>query len=368
MNASRTIHFTACVLFLAGLVFLSAGTAQAQQKSNAVTDDDWDILSNPPHMYSIPTGNVGIGASSPNNLLHVGMGDESAIQLGQGPAMLLERFVVDNKFQISLGGGGYLGNILQIGRDNQGHDIALMGDVGIGTTNPDCLLHVGSGDESIIQLGDGPQLRIERSVVENRFRIQLTGGGYLGNVLQLGRDNMGHDIALMGDVGVGTTAPMSLFHVDGRTTTKSIEILGGADLSEQFDIRSENNDSTPAPGMVVCIDAENPGKLIVSSKAYDRTVAGIISGAGGVNTGMLMGQRGSEAHGETPVALTGRVYCHATASNGAIEPGDLLTTSDKPGFAMKVSDHGMAQGAILGKAMSTLEEGEGLVLVLVTLQ
>jgi hypothetical protein len=35
---------------------------------------------------------------------------------------------------------------------------------------------------------------------------------------------------------------------------------------------------------------------------------------------------------------------------------------------MKASDPARAQGAILGKAMSTLAEGKGMVLVLVTLQ
>jgi hypothetical protein len=68
------------------------------------------------------------------------------------------------------------------------------------------------------------------------------------------------------------------------------------------------------------------------------------------------------------VALSGRVYVQADTSNGAIKPGDLLTTSSIPGRAMRVSDHLRAQGAILGKAMSALNEGQGMVLVLVTLQ
>jgi hypothetical protein len=46
----------------------------------------------------------------------------------------------------------------------------------------------------------------------------------------------------------------------------------------------------------------------------------------------------------------------------------LLTTSSAPGRAMKVTDHARAQGAILGKAMTGLSEGNGMVLVLVTLQ
>jgi hypothetical protein len=120
--------------------------------------------------------------------------------------------------------------------------------------------------------------------------------------------------------------------------------------------------------MVVCIDPEHPGKLIVSTKAYDRTVAGIISGAGGIKPGMLMGQSDSASDGWYPVALVGRVYVWADASYGSIEPGDLLTTSDTPGHAMKVTDYERAKGAIIGKAMSSLEEGRGLILVLVSLQ
>ena len=144
-----------------------------------------------------------------------------------------------------------------------------------------------------------------------------------------------------------------------------MEITGGSDLAEPFEISSEGS---VGPGMVVCIDPKNPGELAVSSKAYDRRVAGIVSGAGGINPGMVMGQKGSQADGSTPVALTGRVYCLADVSSGPIQPGDLLTTSDIAGHAMKVTDYTRAQGAIIGKAMTSLEQGQGLVLVLVTLQ
>jgi hypothetical protein len=156
---------------------------------------------------------------------------------------------------------------------------------------------------------------------------------------------------------------------NGNVACKVLQITGGSDLSEQFDIRAIKEDLPPSPGMVVSIDPESEGDLIISTKAYDRSVAGIISGAGGVKPGMLMGQEGSKADGASPVALTGRVYCWADASHGAIQPGDLLTTSNTPGHAMKVADYTKAQGAILGKAMSSLEEGEkGQILVLVALQ
>jgi hypothetical protein len=96
-------------------------------------------------------------------------------------------------------------------------------------------------------------------------------------------------------------------------------------------------------------------------------VAGIVSGANGILPGISISQVGVNDGGEN-VALTGRVYVLADASNGSIQPGDLLTTSSTPGHAMKVTDHTRAQGAILGKAMSGLKDGKGLVLVLVTLQ
>jgi hypothetical protein len=83
---------------------------------------------------------------------------------------------------------------------------------------------------------------------------------------------------------------------------------------------------------------------------------------------MVMSQEGTLADGKHPVALSGRVYCWADAAYGAIEPGDLLTTAPTPGHAMKVTEPIKAHGATLGKAMTSLKEGRGLVLVLVTLQ
>ena len=79
--------------------------------------------------------------------------------------------------------------------------------------------------------------------------------------------------------------------------------------------------------MIVSIDPKNPGELVLAREAYDHRVAGIISGAGGVKTGMLMIQGGTKADGKHPVALTGSVYCQVDASFGAITPGDMITTS-----------------------------------------
>jgi hypothetical protein len=173
-------------------------------------------------------------------------------------------------------------------------------------------------------------------------------------------------IRLRNATGTTTITLDADFSGDGRITTQELQITGGSDLSEQFDISA--GEQAPKPGMVVCIDPDHPGRLIPSSRAYDHSVAGVISGAGGVKPGMLMGQKGTAADGQHPIALTGRVYAWVDTGYGAVKPGDLLTTSDTPGHARKVTDSIRAQGAVLGKAMTALSEGKGLVLVLVSLQ
>jgi len=147
---------------------------------------------------------------------------------------------------------------------------------------------------------------------------------------------------------------------DGAVSVKALD-LEGADVAENFPVNSSLQ-----PGIIVSIDEAHPGSLTISDRAFDHRVAGIVSGAGGINPGVVMG-RGTST-GASPIALTGRVYCWADASSGAINPGDFLTTSPTPGHAMKVKTYAEAQGAIIGKAMTSLSNGRGLVLVLVTLQ
>lgn len=148
---------------------------------------------------------------------------------------------------------------------------------------------------------------------------------------------------------------------DGTVNVDVLEITG-ADVAEKFPVSEEVE-----PGMVVAIDPKHPGQLCLARGAYNRCVAGVVSGANDLPAGAVLGHLpGNED--APPIALTGRVWVYCDATENTIEPGDLLTTSSTPGHAMKATDHVRAQGAVIGKAMTGLEEGTGLVLVLVSLQ
>ena len=153
---------------------------------------------------------------------------------------------------------------------------------------------------------------------------------------------------------------------DARIITDEIEIRGGSDLAELFDINTGSIDAES--GMIVSLDPEDPGKLKISREAYDQKIIGVISGANGIKPGILMGQDQTIATGNDLVTLSGRTYIKANQKGGTIKVGDFITSSDIPGEAMKARNKRKAKGAIIGKAMTPLNDESGYVLVLVSLQ
>jgi hypothetical protein len=257
----------------------------------------------------------------------------------------------------ALGGSG---GVVRVRQDDGDQGVMISGqDPEVSGGGGALGVYGATGQETIKLTGaetstTGGQILLRQANRTNTIELDAEFGVGGGGILRLSRGNGQNTITRQADDANG----------EGHITTQVLEITAGSDLSENFDIQTAD----ARPGMIVSIDPAHPGELAVSARAYDRTVAGVVSGAGGVKPGMLMSQRGSKADGKHPVALTGRVYCLVDASQGAIEPGDLITTSDTPGHGMKVTDHARAQGAIIGKAMTALPEGRGLVLVLVSLQ
>ena len=154
---------------------------------------------------------------------------------------------------------------------------------------------------------------------------------------------------------------------DGNATTRILldgdagDIkLYGADCAEKFEVAE-----LAEPGAVMIINEQ--GKLRPSADAYDRRVAGVVAGGGDLRPGIILGHTGND-EGLLPIALSGRTYCKVDAGFGAVAVGDLLTTSPTPGYAMKASDPSQAFGAVIGKAMRPLNDGQGMIPILVALQ
>lgn len=259
-------------------------------------------------------------------------------------------------FESGFAGTGSTGNALRLKTFWGEYPMTWRGDgnVGIGTTNPAHGLHVlkatGGGLASVA-------VRAEHTGASGiALDVRATSTDAAAVVEQFGAGDI-----VRGFNGGGS--PVFRVTQTGQVVTPVLQITGGADLVESFDTHDERCEA----GTVLVIDAAHPGALVASSHAYDAKVAGVVSGANGVRPGIQMGQTGL-LDGATPVAMAGRVYVKCSSENGAIAPGDLLTTSSLLGHAMRATDSGRSNGAVLGKAMSALEAGTGLVLVLVNLQ
>ncbi len=287
-------------------------------------------------------------------------------------------------------GFGIQANLLQIYTDSNSSDIAFgygssasftervrikgNGNVGIGTSNPQNLLTVGPNPTAGFNAAELAQFArtgdAYLAVRDGTAAVVLgstSGFGFVGTqtnhafrVFTNNQERM--RVTNTGDVGIGTSAPAAKLHVNGTARVQVLEITG-ADFAEKFPTTDEVQ-----PGMVVEIDPDNPGNLRKAQGAYNKRVAGIVAGANGLSKGIVLGNmEGSENH--SPIAISGRVWVYADATEHAIVPGDFLTTAERPGYAMKATDLQQAQGAILGKAMTRLEKGQtGFVLVLVNLQ
>ncbi|MFC2029579.1 hypothetical protein ACFLWA_02490 [Chloroflexota bacterium] len=140
------------------------------------------------------------------------------------------------------------------------------------------------------------------------------------------------------------------------------------------------------PGDVLVIGPD--GQLTRSTQAYQSTVVGAHSTKPGFLGGVPEDAGGNEvqvqqaaqpvahekearvelaANGKVPLAIAGIVPVKASAENGPISPGDLLVTSATPGHCMWAGDD-PAVGTIVGKALESLDQGTGVIQVLVMLQ
>ncbi|HOM40166.1 MAG TPA: hypothetical protein PK064_04585 [Bacteroidales bacterium] len=163
---------------------------------------------------------------------------------------------------------------------------------------------------------------------------------------------------------------------------------GSIDIAEY--IHDSHGDTQS--GDVVVADPARKESVVKSSKPYQTGIVGVISTNPHLTMGMELiidEKTGEEKKGVNAarLALTGRVPVNVTGENGPIQPGDYLTSSSTPGYAMKwtlldvneakdfedlkriLAENEKRRGAIIGKALENFSgTGTGKIMVLISLQ
>jgi Peptidase_G2, IMC autoproteolytic cleavage domain len=270
------------------------------------------------------------------------------------------------------------------------------GNVGIGTASPQnalTLARAGSAPSAsrpaseLLQLVDKtdntPQILFATAF--NGMQLRYTGTDGTATNQRLGIITGGGVEALVvnndGRVGVGIANPGANYKLDvnGNAnitgtmhTTGAITADGaitGATVNATYQDVAEWVPSTQklSAGTVVVLDTNKTNHVLASTRAYDTSVAGVVSDTPGV----ILGQGSAD---KLKVATTGRVKVRVDATRAPIRVGDLLVTSGVEGVAMKSVpvDLGGVQihrpGTIIGKALEPLDKGTGEILVLLSLQ
>jgi hypothetical protein len=244
---------------------------------------------------------------------------------------------------------------------------AIGGHLGVVGKGGSPSIRLDGGAASLtVDKGGSPSIRLDGGAAS----VTVGQEGTRGSVAVIGVSGVPIITLDNGDVHVGAkNHPGDVFvydrdgnvavHIDGG---KGDVVLGNADCAEDFDVAAAR---TVEPGTVVVLDDE--GAVGACAAAYDGRVAGVVSGAGAHRPALVLDRRPS-ATPRQPIALMGKVYCKVDARFGAVRTGDLLTTSPTIGHAMKASDRSLAFGAVVGKALRALDEGCGLIPILVMLQ
>jgi hypothetical protein len=254
------------------------------------------------------------------------------------------------RFQVPDGSGNVL-NALSI--------LGISGDVGIGTTAP------------IRSLTDSGEFAMTTAAGGTAWFDVSDGTGSNGNT-----DNLViRGLSTNGSVGVNmntltldanTTVlngALTFPNGGGTQTTAWTGVLCGGDYAEAVDAKGSRK--SYEPGDVLVIGDGDQGEVQKSAEPYSTMVAGIFATKPGV-----IGRRQSllKDAQEIPMAMVGIVPTKVTAENGPVHRGDLLVTSSTTGYAMKGTDRSRLVGAVIGKAMGSLDSGTGVIEVLVTLQ
>ena len=256
------------------------------------------------HMAIDTDGNVGIGITSPNELLHVedsssSSGTSIAIQnaFGESPKNIkfryndtvetarIEGFGRNNTSQLP-----YLAfHVNQTTSSSASNDVAermridSSGNVGIGTTSPNRDLQIGDGSSNSVvaivgstaglaqlALGDTDDDNYGQIILDNstnKLQIQNGGGGPVGD--------RGITLDSSQKVGIGTASPTDILTINETADSNGIRINGYDDESSSYlkmfvdnNGRSRIAQNTDGSSGYLFLEAEDYLQLIAGSFVY----------------------------------------------------------------------------------------------------
>ena len=173
-----------------------------------------------------------------------------------------------------------------------------------------------------------------------------------------GTNNYGLIVA-GGNVGIGIANPSTALYVVGTITAQgatNTDTLGANASTDSHDLAeavSSVNEHNLEPGDVVSIDLEVSQAVVKSRLPYDPILLGVISSKPAIQIGA--------SDGNHYIALAGRVAVKVIDENGPILRGDYVTSSSRPGYAMKATK----KGRVLGVSLGELKDKEGKVVIYV---
>ena len=250
-----------------------------------------------------------------------------------------------------------LGQHLQLGANVANNGYILVSNERGGTR---IRLSIVNDDDGYMQIYDRYGL--------SRIRIIANDTGGAAEV----RNKSGKRVAFFGEWSDVQAGGMFLADEDGK---RRVELganqdgdgfirVNGTNVHDYAELLELATRDGIHAGSVVAYDPDADG-IVPASTRNARLVIGVVSGAGGLRPGMVIGSR-ADGSRDFPVSMSGVVYVRVSGEFGAIKPGDLLIPSSVPGIGMRTDDPVAASGMVFGKALEPWSGTyEGLVLMLV---
>jgi site-specific recombinase XerD len=325
------------------------------------------------------SGKVGIGTSTPRELLHIA----NSIN----PTFLMENTLSGASFAMTMREsqavlGSLTNNPLAFQTNNFVRmTIAANGNVGIGTSNPTALLDVGgninvagiltfSGSDQRIQSANNSNLIIGGNTTSNVILQPLIENGFVGisttnpqykldvtdtqnqkAVMQLTNTSTSTQASGL-NIQLGNNTSSNQF-ISFQTRTNGVvgSITGGgsgvqyhttaADFAEYF---KKDTQETISYGTIVCL---NTSGLVTSCVEDNQNIVGVSSEKPGFVGGKNLG------NASVIVGLVGQIETYVSGKNGPIQAGDPISVGGSEGIGIKATNGGRIVGRALQPYDST---------------